>query len=194
MPDGGFEKPSVLEGREQSIGGRSLRAIGAFQTSELFLISALRLWLDTSAEAPCRRALTRNGFEAVGLDTLAYANFVKFLETIIDTRPMRLATAPAHSDVLVHDEAWLLECVALAQHASRAESHRFMTGLLTTAAAKTAAEFAEAFATSLTRAGFHIRVRSRPLHGTCVTATRLWTQSLRRWLHAANQRKSHAQT
>ena len=80
----------LLPEDDEVVAGRRLRTLGAFQTSELFVLSAVRLWCDR-IDVPCRRAMVRNGFQAAGLDFGHYRLFTDLMETITAAavRPLR---------------------------------------------------------------------------------------------------------
>jgi hypothetical protein len=167
--------------RHDTVAGRPFRNLGASQTAELFVLSAVRLWCDTE-QRPCRRVLLRNGFHAVNLGGAQYAVFDHLMSTVTAEAHRPFTAALTCCAPLMHDEAWLLECLALIQHHLSSETTELLAALLPPAAVRAAAEALDSLAAALAGAGMHLRIRSlapardiRPAH--------LWRHSLSRMLH-----------
>ncbi len=143
---------------DEVVEGRRLRTIGAFQTSELFVLSAVRLWCDR-VDMPCRRAMVRNGFQAVGLNVADYHLFAEFMEAITTTASRPMSTATVGCAAPTRDETWLLECFALSQHRF-SEAETFLATRLTPSCTGAVSGALRAFTNALTSAGLHLRVRS----------------------------------
>ena len=148
----------LLPDADEVVAGRRLRAIGAFQTSELFVLSAVRLWCDP-IDVPCRRVMVRNGFHAAGLDFDHYRLFANLMDTINATAIRPLCAATMGCVAPTPDETWLLECLALSQHQS-ADAETFLGTRLPPAGLAAVSGILPAFTAALTSAGLHLRVRS----------------------------------
>ena len=181
MPDDGSHP--VPDTGHHTVAGRPMRNLGALQTAELFLLSAVRLWcgptLEKGVNTPCRRALVRNGFHAVNLTPGDYARFEDLMTSITGTeRPFtcaRTCCAP-----VMHDEAWLLECFALIQHHRSSETTELLAALLPPASVRVAAEALDSLAAALAGVGLHLRIRSM---AAPIPPASLWRHSLRRMVH-----------
>ncbi|MHB1205041.1 MAG: hypothetical protein ACYCZX_05705 [Rhodospirillaceae bacterium] len=164
-----------------TVAGRPFRNLGALQTSELFVLSAIRLWCDTD-QRPCRRALLRGGFHAVDLGCAAYALFDQAMSTVTAGAKRPFTTAFACRAPLMHDEAWLLECLALIQHHRSSETAELLSALLPAAAVRAAAEALDSLGCALAGVGLHLRIRS--LDATReIRAAHLWRHALSRGVH-----------
>jgi hypothetical protein len=181
MPYDATPKRNDFSDLHDTVAGRPFRNLGALQTAELFVLSAVRLWCDTE-QRPCRRALVRNGFHAVNLGCAQYMVFDQLMSTVTAGAQRPFTAALTCCAPLMHDEAWLLECLALIQHHRSSETTELLSVLLPAAAARVAAEALDSLAAALAGVGLHLRIRSlapaqdiRPAH--------LWRHSLRRMLH-----------
>lgn len=184
MPYDAPEKKCVKRndfGAEHDIvAGRSMRNLGALQTSELFILSAVRLWCNSEG-APCRRALVRNGFHAVNLGRAKYAQFEELMGAITAGAKRPFTTALSCCAPLMHDEAWLLECLAFIQHHRSSETTELLAVLLPPAAAQAAAKALDGLAAALAGVGLHLRVRSMIEPG--IHPGTLWRHALSRMVH-----------
>ncbi len=165
------------------VAGRPMRNLGALQTAELFLLSAIRLWC-ANEKTPCRRALLRNGFHAVNLSCAHYAQFGELMNSIAAAQLVKagrpFTCARAACAPVMHDEAWLLECFALIQHHRSRETTDLLAALLPPAAVRAAVEALDSLAAALAGVGLHLRIRSMiaPIHPAS-----LWRHSLSRMVH-----------
>ena len=180
MPYDATPKPSDFDDTH-TVAGRPFRNLGALQTAELFVLSAVRLWCDPE-QRPCRRALVRNGFHAVNLGCAQYVMFDQMMNVVTAGTLRPFATAPACAAPPLHDEAWLLECLALIQHHRSGETTELLSALLPAAAVRAAAEALASLAAALAGVGLHLRTRSLT-DGRDTSPTRLWRHSLSRMLH-----------
>jgi hypothetical protein len=180
MPYDAPKKRNDFEAATDTVAGRSLRNLGALQTSELFMLSAVRLWC--SAEGtPCRRALVRNGFHAVNLGCAEYLRFEEVMSAVTAGAKRPFTAAASCCAPLMHDEAWLLECLALIQHHRSSETTELLSALLPAAAVRVAVEALDGLAAALAGVGLHLRVRS--LIAPCIHPGTLWRHALSRLVH-----------
>ena len=185
MPDDGSVPAFSTAPLDQGyvVAGRPMRNLGALQTAELFLLSAIRLWCG-NADTPCRRALVRNGFHAVNLTCAHYAQFADVMTAITGAQPVTagrpFTTAHACCAPLMHDEAWLLECFALIQHHRPSETTELLAAMLPPAAVRVAAEVLDNLAAALAGVGLHLRIRSMT---AAIHPASLWRHSLSRMVH-----------
>jgi hypothetical protein len=161
------------------VAGRPMRNLGALQTSELFLLSAIRLWCGHE-NTPCRRALVRNGFHAVNLSCGHYAQFEELMACVTGGAGRRFTCARACYAPVMHDEAWLLECFALIQHRRPYETAELLAAQLPPAAVRVAAEALDSLAAALAGVGLHLRIRSMTAQ---IHPATLWRHTLSRLLH-----------
>ncbi len=140
--------------------GRGLRDLGAFQSSELFILSAIALWCDHYRGVACRRAMVRNGFYAVGLAETDYAAFSCALETVVASAKRPLVLPEKDLTAPTQDQTWLLECFALAQHQKSPEAASLLAVLLPPAAVAITLEALKDLGRSLTGTGLYLRMRS----------------------------------
>lgn len=177
MPDDG--SVPAFPADHDLVAGRPMRNLGALQTAELFVLSAVRLWCGHD-NTPCRRALVRNGFHAVNLTCAHYARFEELMTSVTGGTSRRFTTARSACAPVMHDEAWFLECFALIQHHRSSETTELLAALLPAAAVRVAAEALDSLAAALAGVGLHLRIRSMiaPIHPAS-----LWRHSLSRMVH-----------
>ena len=182
MPDdAGWKRPpprTDFGAGHDTVAGRPFRNLGALQTAELFLLSAIRLWCG-SENTPCRRVLVRGGFHAVNLGCAEYRTFDELMRAVTAAAPFSAAISCCAP--LMHDEAWLLESLALLQHRRISEATELLSALLPAAAVRAAAEALDGIAAALARVGLHLRIRSATLPH--IRAASLWRHSLSRMVH-----------
>jgi len=91
-------------------------SVSDLRTSEQFVLCNIRLWWNaTGMDAPCARALVRNGFTAANLSRAAHESFEQFMTIMDAAASPRPDIHAAVSSNMSEDEACLLSLVSLCQ-------------------------------------------------------------------------------
>jgi hypothetical protein len=143
-------------------GDHPIGSVRALSTSELFLISAIRLWCGSSGSVACRRTLVRNGFRAAGLDERDYVAFSQVMTTFMAAAYRPLCVAAGASGAVLRDEGAMLEILGMWQAGQVQAATQMMATMLPPAAVRLCAPAAADVAESLAAVGLTLCPRTIP--------------------------------
>jgi hypothetical protein len=129
------------------------------QTSELFVVMSLRLWVSAYLDPTGAGGNWRSGFDAAGLDDAGRDAFDALLRTVAATALRALDVRCPRCRELGEDEGRLLQLLSLLQRGRRSGAAAILADWMPSAAARLALISAHGFATSLRDRGLNIPLR-----------------------------------
>ncbi|MBV8651280.1 MAG: hypothetical protein JO255_07420 [Alphaproteobacteria bacterium] len=129
------------------------------QTSELFVVVSLRLWVSAYLDPTSLGRSWRSGFDAAGLDDAGRDAFDALLRTVAATALRTLDVRCPRCRELGEDEGRLLQLLSLLQRRRQSGAAAVLSDWMPSAAARLALVSAQGFAASLQDGGLSIPLR-----------------------------------